>query len=183
VLIRDGIFDALKWSALGAFVLAIILALVFVPKNIDRNSRRVAAMRRRALGVVGVIVALAIAGFVMLELGAPVVIVKTSSGSVDKTRGVLFGARTYTFQDGHVETITASKGTTIVNDGHTPMRVQTQSYGDRPTAFVVQLAGRLDVPPMTITASEHRVDFVGPDHPPPNSIEGVHSEERYWLTW
>ena len=184
MLVSTDTFDGLKWIAIALFVVSIIAGVVFVPKNIEPYSDRAKKVRRVALMVIAFIIVVAVMAFGLEPFATSVVIVKiAASGEVEKTRASLFGARNYEFQDHHIETMRPGR-TTIVNDSTQQMRVAIASYGDATMALTSSLLDAPDkVPPMTITAVDHSVDFVGPDDPPPHEVQGTYSEKRYWLEW
>lgn len=185
MIVSTPTFDAFKYAALGGFVLAIVAALAFIPKNLDRESDRAKTIRKRALAVVAILTLLAVMGFGVEPLGTPVVIVKIGpSSEIAKTRGRLFGSSPYRFQDDHSATLASQGKTIVVDDSKLPMHVELQSYGDESAAIVSHLVADDDkIAPMTVAVLDHPIDFIGPDDPPPPKVQGVYAESRYWLEW
>lgn len=86
-----------------------------------------------------------------------------------------------------LDSVPARRATWIVNQSDLPVRAHRIGYGDSSSS------GPLVIPPGASLPVES-VDFVGPNHPPPDEITVLHSKElanagvsasakRVWLTW
>ena len=162
----------------------VVAGAVLVPKDLDRSSARAKKIRRTAAVIMGLVLLAFVVGFAAEPFGAPVIIVKITGDGVKKTRGRLFGSQSYTFQNGQSAMLGKSGGTVVVNDSTTLLHVVTQSYGDEGTALLNAIVSSPEnAPPMLVAALDHDIQFVGPDDPPPPSVQGAFAQERYWLDW
>jgi hypothetical protein len=184
MLVHESIFGALRWVTLGSFVVAVLAALRSIPKNVEPKSPRAAKIKKGTLIVLAGLVVLAVLAFGVEPFGGAVLILTDATNDGASARRVLFGTCSYTFRDGHVETIRSSGGTSIVNDSGQLRRVELVSYGDLAAA----VGSHLVDPPKTVapnatTIVDHGVHFIGPNDPPPPEVQGIHSANRYWLIW
>jgi len=184
MIIATSTFDDMKVVAFGGFFSALVAAAVLIPKDLDRTSERAKKIRRTVVLVLGLVFLAFVIGFGVESFGAPIVIVKITGDSVTKTRGRLFGSQSYTFQNGRSGTLTKSGGTIVVNDSTVVLHLLSRSYGDERTALLHALVSAPESAASGSVASfDHDIHFVGPDDPPPHSVDGAFSQERYWLDW
>ena len=113
-------------------------------------------------------------------MGRPIVVVRRAPGApTDKTRGVLYGSRDYTFLDGHHARLGGGEGTLVVNDSASAAWIRSINYGS--------IAIPVDpepVAPMSLHDAKYGVDYVGPDdHPPSEVSSNISFAIKYWLTW
>ncbi len=158
----------LMWSVVG---LAVVIAVPAIERLLRRRGKRWPA-----------IVALVAAGAMAFVItNAPTALVVTDAGTgleivTERVLGTPEGAGPDC----------RPKGTWVVNRSHHPVRVEHVVYGH-------ELVQGVSEPPQQIApgtaCSTHDIDYIGPDHPPPQQLPltgdeaHLQSGTRSWLTW
>jgi hypothetical protein len=96
-------------------------------------------------------------------------------------RMVHLGATSFARELAPDDTSHLTDPTWVINQSSITVRVEESQYG----SGIGFGSEPVKIPPGTAVAFLH-IDDIGPNHPPPRSVESdsvVHMEWRYWLTW
>lgn len=106
----------------------------------------------------------------------------TEDHGVTVERSLLLGSTTTRLGDREVSLPWATGTTIVINEARRPVRLETIVYSRSDLAFASPDIVTIEA--LTVHVVQAKLDYLGPDDPPPEEFESKSSEEtKYWLTW